>query len=95
MPKGRLDEARRTCRFGWRLSILCIGAHPDDIEIGATILGWIDRGVHLEVHWAVLSAYGSRTYGQRPELNLDVGSLIREEASLNSASSMSDRARIG
>ena len=66
MPKGRLDEARRTCRFGWRLSILCIGANPDDIEIGATILGWIDRGVHLEVHWAVLSAYGSRTYEAAP-----------------------------
>jgi hypothetical protein len=29
-----------------RLSVLCIGAHSDDIEIGtgATILGWIDRG---------------------------------------------------
>ena len=32
---------------GDRLSVLCIGAHSDDIEIGAgaTILGWIDRGV--------------------------------------------------
>ena len=47
---------------GDRLSVLCIGAHSDDIEIGAgaTILGWIDRGVRLDVHWAVLSAYGSR-----------------------------------
>ena len=47
---------------GERLSILCIGAHSDDIEIGAgaTILGWIARGVRLEVHWAVLSAHGSR-----------------------------------
>ena len=28
------------------LSVLCIGAHSDDIEIGtgATILGWIDPG---------------------------------------------------
>jgi LmbE family N-acetylglucosaminyl deacetylase len=49
-------------RPGERLSVLCIGAHPDDIEIGAgaTILGWIDRGVHLDVHWAVLSATGRR-----------------------------------
>lgn len=44
------------------LSVLCIGAHADDIEIGAgaTILGWIERGVRLEVHWAVLSASGRR-----------------------------------
>lgn len=47
---------------GERLSVLCIGAHSDDIEIGAgaTILGWIDRGIHLEVHWAVLGAVGPR-----------------------------------
>src|SRR5262245_37347956 len=47
---------------GERLSVLCIGAHADDIEIGAgaTILGWIDRGVRLDVHWAVLSAIGPR-----------------------------------
>ena len=42
--------------------MLCLGAHADDIEIGAgaTILGWIERGVRLEVHWAVLSATGRR-----------------------------------
>ena len=47
---------------GERLSILCIGAHADDIEIGAgaTILGWIGRGVRLDVHWVVLSAHGQR-----------------------------------
>jgi LmbE family N-acetylglucosaminyl deacetylase len=47
---------------GERLSVLCLGAHSDDIEIGAgaTILGWIDRGVRLDVHWAVLSAVGPR-----------------------------------
>jgi LmbE family N-acetylglucosaminyl deacetylase len=50
-------------RPGERLSLLCIGAHSDDIEIGAgaTILGWIERGVHLDVHWAVLSAAGTRS----------------------------------
>ena len=44
------------------LSVLCLGAHADDIEIGAgaTILGWVARGVRLEVHWAVLSATGRR-----------------------------------
>src|SRR5262245_18216944 len=47
---------------GERLSVLCIGAHSDDIEIGAgaTILGWIDRGVRLDAHWAVLSVSGTR-----------------------------------
>ena len=47
---------------GERLSVLCIGAHSDDIEIGAgaTILGWIERGVRLDVHWSVLSAQGPR-----------------------------------
>lgn len=47
---------------GERLSVLCLGAHADDIEIGAgaTILGWIERGVRLEVHWVVLSATGRR-----------------------------------
>jgi len=47
---------------GEGLSILCIGAHPDDIEIGAggTLLGWIEDGVRLDAHWCVLSAHGPR-----------------------------------
>jgi LmbE family N-acetylglucosaminyl deacetylase len=47
---------------GERLSVLCLGAHSDDIEMGAgaTILGWIAGGVRLEVHWAVLSATDRR-----------------------------------
>ena len=49
-------------RPGERLSVLCLGAHSDDIEIGAgaTILGWIEAGVRLDVHWVVLSAAGER-----------------------------------
>ena len=44
------------------MSVLCLGAHADDIEIGAggTILGWIAAGVKLDVHWCVLSAARSR-----------------------------------
>jgi LmbE family N-acetylglucosaminyl deacetylase len=44
------------------LSVLCLGAHSDDIEIGAggTILEWIASGVRLEVDWCVLSAIGPR-----------------------------------
>jgi len=49
-------------RPGERVSLLCIGAHSDDIEIGAggTILSWLRAGVILDVHWCVLSAAGPR-----------------------------------
>ena len=55
-------RALQLARPGGRLSVLCLGAHADDIEIGAggTILGWIAAGVHVEVHWCVLSAPGAR-----------------------------------
>ncbi len=35
---------------GERLSVLCLGAHSDDVEIGAggTLLEWIARGVKVE-----------------------------------------------
>ena len=44
------------------LSILCMGAHADDIEIGAgaTLLSMIERGIRLRVHWCVLSGAGDR-----------------------------------
>jgi LmbE family N-acetylglucosaminyl deacetylase len=47
---------------GERLCVLCLGAHSDDIEIGAggTILRLISEGVLLDVHWCVLSAPGVR-----------------------------------
>lgn len=49
-------------RRGQPLSVLCLGAHSDDIEIGVggTILAWIASEVRLEVHWCVLSAAGPR-----------------------------------
>jgi LmbE family N-acetylglucosaminyl deacetylase len=45
-----------------RLSILCLGAHSDDIEIGigGTILQWLNEGAKLDVMWCVLSAVGPR-----------------------------------
>jgi LmbE family N-acetylglucosaminyl deacetylase len=50
-------------RKGEELSVLCLGAHSDDIEIGAggTILSLIASGVRLDVHWCVLSGGGQRT----------------------------------
>ena len=49
-------------RPGNILSILCLGAHSDDIEIGAggTLLNWISAGVELRATWCVASAIGSR-----------------------------------
>ena len=54
--------ALELARPGETLSVLCLGAHSDDIEIGAggTLLGWIASGVRLEVDWCVLSAPGAR-----------------------------------
>ena len=47
---------------GQPLSVLCLGAHSDDIEIGTggTQLGWISAGVHLQTHWCVLSTTAER-----------------------------------
>ncbi len=49
-------------RPGERLSVLCLGAHSDDIEIGAgaTLLSLSERGIVLDVHWCVLSGGGIR-----------------------------------
>lgn len=59
---GRLMRALQLARPGDRISVLCLGAHADDIEIGAggTILNWITGGVKVDVHWCVLSAGGAR-----------------------------------
>ena len=47
---------------GDRLSVLCLGAHSDDIEIGvgATLLGLMAKGVRLDVLWCVLSGADER-----------------------------------
>lgn len=44
------------------LNVLCLGAHSDDIEIGAgaTILQWLADGRKLNVRWCVASAIGER-----------------------------------
>ena len=55
-------KAFRLVSAGEAISVLCLGAHSDDIEIGAggTILSWIEMGVKLHVCWCVLSAPGPR-----------------------------------
>ena len=60
--QGSVVRALQFAGRGDRLSVLCLGAHSDDIEIGAgaTLLNMMDRGVRLEVHWCVLSGSGDR-----------------------------------
>jgi LmbE family N-acetylglucosaminyl deacetylase len=43
-------------------SVLCLGAHSDDIEIGCggTILRWTRENPGLKFHWVVFSAPGER-----------------------------------
>jgi LmbE family N-acetylglucosaminyl deacetylase len=45
-----------------RISVLCLGAHSDDIEIGigGTLLDLIEKGGLLDVHWCVLSGAEDR-----------------------------------
>ncbi len=71
-------------RAGHRLSVLCLGAHADDIEIGAggTILGWIAAGVKLDIHWCVLSAAGPRREEARASAEDFVKDAARAEIEL-------------
>lgn len=43
-------------------SVLCLGAHSDDIEIGCggTVLRLLEANPNLSVHWVVFSATGER-----------------------------------
>lgn len=52
----------RLAEPGQRLAVLCLGAHADDIEIGAggALLEWSAAGARLDVTWCVLSASGAR-----------------------------------
>jgi LmbE family N-acetylglucosaminyl deacetylase len=64
-------KALRIAAPGDRLSVLCLGAHSDDIEIGAggTLLSWLDQGIRLDVHWCVLSGIDERGREARDSAN--------------------------
>ncbi|MEQ1493580.1 MAG: PIG-L family deacetylase, partial [Terricaulis sp.] len=49
-------------RPGKALRVLALGAHSDDIEIGAggAILSWIASGAEVSIDWCALSAPGER-----------------------------------
>jgi LmbE family N-acetylglucosaminyl deacetylase len=53
--------------FGQLDTVLCLGAHADDIEIGCggTILRLLTERPALRIHWVVFSAEGPRAYEAR------------------------------
>jgi LmbE family N-acetylglucosaminyl deacetylase len=55
-------RAVELAQSGRPLSVLCLGAHSDDIEIGAggTILTWVRSGAVLDIHWCVITGTGDR-----------------------------------
>lgn len=69
--RGKRVRALRIAAPGDRLSVLCLGAHSDDIEIGAggTLLSWLDQGIRLDVHWCVLSGIDERGGEARASAN--------------------------
>src|SRR6185312_15584073 len=60
--EGRIVKGLSLAKPGETLSVLCLGAHSDDIEIGAggLLLSLIASGAELDVHWCVASATGGR-----------------------------------
>lgn len=65
-------------RPGKALSVLAIGAHSDDIEIGAggAILSWIASGAKVEIDWCVASASGER----KAEARASAGAFLKGAA---------------
>jgi LmbE family N-acetylglucosaminyl deacetylase len=66
---------------GRSLTILCLGAHADDIEIGCggTILRLLAERPRTSVHWVVASAHGARTReAQRSAARLLRGAASRD-----------------
>ena len=57
-------------------SILCLGAHSDDIEIGCggTILSLLERNPELKMDWVVFSAAGKRGEEARASFEAWIGS---------------------
>jgi len=60
-------RALQLARPGDSLSVLGLGAHSDDLEIGAgaTLLSFVERGIQLKVHWCVLSGGAERAVEAR------------------------------
>src|SRR5581483_2551898 len=64
--QGGVMKSLALVKPGDHLSVLCLGAHSDDIEIGvgATLLSLMERGLRLDVRWCVLSGGTSNREGE-------------------------------
>jgi LmbE family N-acetylglucosaminyl deacetylase len=67
-------------REGGPLSVVAVGSHSDDIEIGCggTILELVDAGVPVHVTWVVLSAAGERAGEARGSAQAFLGGVESE-----------------
>jgi LmbE family N-acetylglucosaminyl deacetylase len=67
------------------LSVLCLGAHSDDIEIGCggTLLRLLDEVPGTQVHWVVFAAEGLRAQEAGQSANLFLAGAGRKEIVLN------------
>ena len=65
-------------------TVLCLGAHADDVEIGCggTILKLLAEHPSLEVHWVVLSARGRRAEEAAQAARLFLGDVDRHHVVL-------------
>jgi LmbE family N-acetylglucosaminyl deacetylase len=66
-------------KAGRGLSILCMGAHSDDIEIGCggTVLHLAEHYPGCEFHWVVFNAIGTRETEARRAAQLFAGSRLK------------------
>jgi len=71
-------------RPGKALRVLALGAHSDDIEIGAggTILSWLASGADVSIDWCVLSAPGERAGEARASASDFVNGAVRADVHL-------------
>ena len=62
-------------RFGDVRTVLCLGAHADDIEVGCggTLLRLLAEQSAVNVHWVVLSTPGARADEARAGADLFLG----------------------
>lgn len=69
---------------GRKLSVLCLGAHPDDIEIGCggTLLAWQAAASPLDVRWVVFSGNEARRREAAKSARSLLARCVREEIRL-------------
>jgi LmbE family N-acetylglucosaminyl deacetylase len=76
---------RLTPRLDGGLRLVCLGAHPDDIEIGAggTILRLVAEGLIRSVRWGVLSGSDNRAAEARRAADLFLDGVTDRKVSVD------------